>query len=732
MPNRFNVTLLGGSGALSISPEPGSTGMYDVTTMITVVLTPDSGFTFVNWTIKGVVVGTNPTIVVEMGRSDILLVGTLVGTDVPDFTYGLRLWTEHVDTQNKKTRLTLEQKDYAGASSEMISDSLRYSIGNMDASPVEPIITSQVIWNYMILPDSPNLDFLLTSDPREFRVTYYRGYVSDSVYDWVWVGYLKPSFSGRPEYKTRYKIQLTATDGLSDLKGYKARVAALNYTDAMTILAAVLKQTYKDPLPIKESVRVFETRMVSGLNKSLFNQFTINQDFIYKDEARFQAEGTQIVFNPSKDLYELLSNIVKSFVARLYQWNGHWHIVRVNEYLKPSLTFCKFNTNGVFVSQEIILNNQEFACIGNPFRKGEDDFNEFNVSLNLGSINRPEERSIITDDFGILSWYNPNPGRSSTLINSGNTLRFWEYINAVQFDGNRDSEVARIERVSNDTGVFPRFWGTANGLSDPQLSGMAWRFIEYNSTVKNADALALSLKFQVKRRHSSDRRVPFPNSHLAVLQISIGINYLSWDGATTFTWVTTPTKITIPIENTDAFNSLEIPEVTVPQDGKVELVLYQLVTVSGPRHRYIIDWDDIRLDLRRNDSLTYTKREAKAITNSQYSNVHPEFEVYIGDALTNLASAAIVLKDVAGTPVSEGWAREGITEIEPHLGIVLQDLVNIFGKNNYSISATTIENEHGPLDFSKAIEYKNKKCVILAAELDDRTGIWESQIYELE
>lgn len=736
MANRFNIYLSGGSATVNFSPAPGESGMYDVGTEITVVLTPNNGFTFVNWTINGVEVGTDETVIIEMGRSDILLIGNMTGVAVPDFTYGLRLWTEHKDTQNKKTRLTLEQKNYAGESSRMISDSLKYSIGAVDSDPAEVFITSKISWNYMVLPDSPNLDFLLTSDPREFRVTYYRGYVSDSEYDWIWVGYLKPSFLGKPEYKTRFKIQLTATDGISDLKGYKARLTEVDYTDGMTILASILKQSYKDPLTIKESVRVFEERMDSGVDKSLFNQFTLNENFIYKDEARFQAEGTQVVFNPSKDLYEALNTVIKSFVARIFQWNGSWYIVRINEYLKATLTFNTFDIDGVFVSQEDITNDQEFDCIGNPFRKGENDYNEFNVSLKLGSINRPDERAIIIDDFGPLSWYNPNPGRASTGSLTGNTLKFWSYINAVQFDGVRDSETARIEHVSNPTsgelGEFPRFWGTANGIADSQISGMAWRRIEYSSAVKNADALTFSARFQILRRGTSDSHIPPPDSHLVALEIKIGANYLEWDGVTTFTWTTTPTKITIPAENTRVFNDFQIPEIVVPEDGVVELTLFQLVTVSGTRHRYVLDWDDIKLDLRRNDALTYTKREAKSITNTQFANVYPEFEVYIGDALTNLSSSAIILKDVADDPVSENWFREGVTESEPHLGIVLQDLVNMLGKNNYSIEVTTIENEHGPLDFSKAVEYKGKKCLILAAELDDRTGIWEFQLYELE
>jgi hypothetical protein len=733
MGNRLNVVLTGGSGNITLSPQPGASGLYEFGTVVTVTLTLDSGFSFTNWTVNGSVVGTNVVVLITIARSDVLLKGLVVGEAIPEFDYGLRLWTEHVDITNKKTRLTVEQKDYVGTTTRIISDELSLSIGNIDSSPVETFVTSSLNWNYVVTPEIPSLDFLLTNDPREFRVKYYRGYVSDVEYDHIWIGYLKTSLISRPEYRTTYKVALVATDGIKDLQGYKTLINRINLTDAMTTIASLLKQTFRDPLPIKECVRVFEDRMTAGASDSVFNQYYLNEDFAYADDIRFQREGDQITFNPTKKVFDAIESCTKSFVTRVFQWNGYWYVVRVYEYTKGVLVMNSYSPDGVYIGTETVLNDQEFPCIGNPERQGEDDYTEFNAFLSLGSINRPAERSIIADDFSWLSWINPNPGRFGTSINTGNTLKYWLYINAVEFDGVRGSEVARIEHVSSiNSGEFPRFWGTANGLNDVNISGISWRSIEYNSAVKNADLLTVTLKFQCLRRGSSDRAVPLPGSHVAALQIRVGDKYLAWDGQVVFTWTTTPTKISIPIENTNVFNVMSISGVVIPGDGLVEFTLYQLVTVSGTRHRYIIDWDDISVALERNDALTYSKIEAKSITGKQFSNVFPDFEIFQGDAMTNLSSSAMILKDVVDNPVTESWSREGVVESEPLLAIVLQDLVNMFGKNNYSVSARIMERENGPLNFSKAITYKGKKCVILSADLDDRTGIWDFQFYELE
>lgn len=733
---RLNVFLEGGSGTVTLAPEPGASGMYETGDAVSISLEPGPGFSLVEWTIDGTQVSTNSPLIVNIGRSDIVVVGVLSGEILPSFDYGVRLTSKFVSITDKEARLILEEKDYTGSVLEAIAESVFYNIGKGDASPVETFVTSDLRWNYVIEKNNIDLDFLLTSDPRRFRVTYYRGYIDDNTYDFKWVGYLKPSFIERPEYKTTYKIGLTATDGLSDLKAYKSTIAAVDYTDAVSIIASLLKQSYRDPLPIKTSVRVFEERMDSTVNnQSPFLQYYLNEDFLYADETRFQAEGSQVVFNPSKNILEALESIVKSFVTRVFQWNAVWYVVRVFEYAKDTIRIANFNSDGDFLFSETILNNQTFPCIGNPRRRGQDDYTEFNVALNLGSINRPETRVIIEDDFGNLSWYNSNPGRPSTDVNTGNTLRRWLYKNATEFDGQRESETARVEHVSNPTsgafGQFPRFWGTADGIDDSDISGISWRVIEYGSAVKNANVLTLSVDFQVLRRGSGDRSVPLQGSHVAALEVKIGDNYLEWDGSTNFTWTLTPTKIEIPIENALVFNTLQIPGVVVPEDGSVELTLFQLVTISGTRHRYIIDWDNVNVSLEVNDALTYTKVEGKSITDEQYSNKYPTFEIFTGDALTNLSSSAMILKDVADNPVTETWQREGETESEPLIGLVLQDLQNIFGKNNYTISANILEREDGPLDFTKAIIYKGKKYIVLNASLNARTEEWALQFYQL-
>jgi hypothetical protein len=726
MANRLNVFLSGGTGTLILTPEPGETGFYALGDVVNVSIILDAGFTFTNWTINGVEVGTSTNVSVTIGRSDITLVANATGSSAEDFTYGLRLWDEFVDDQNRKNRIEIEEKNFTGEALRVTIKNPNYSIGTNDNYPDDIFITSKLSWDFQIEKGLPDLDFLLTLDPRRYRVKWFRDYVNPSTYGFIWVGYLKTEFLEREEYRSTYEISVVATDGISDFQGYLAPVTGLDFTNAATILAELLNASFKDALPIRECIRVFENRMDVGDVYSLLEQFTVNPDCLFVDDVRFQQEGTFLIYNPSKNLTDALTTMLSSWICRVFQWNGYWYIIRVMEYVKDNLRLTTFNTSGIRTAQLNLTAKDSFACIGNQTRRGETGFTRFNTFLKLGSINRPESRDILSEDFGPEFWYNPNP-RSA-----GDTLRRWDYINAVVFNGDRESEFAGVERTTELGNVFPRFWGTANGVADTNLSGIKWNNYFGRAAVRNADTISIECRFQVKRRGSADPAIPPAGTHLAGMQLKIGPDYLSWDGSTTFTWTTTPTNIFFPVNNTDVFNQVSIQSIVVESDGEVELTLFQLVTVSGTRHRYVVDWDDVIINLSRNDALAYKEIRAKAETEIKYSNEFENRETFIGDALTNLSSSAIILKDVANDPVSELWERQGETESEPLLGVVLADMVNLFGKNNYMIRAEIKESEAGKsLDFRKGLTYRGVPYVLTSASLDVRSGIWEMQAFQM-
>jgi hypothetical protein len=114
------------------------------------------------------------------------------------------------------------------------------------------------------------------------------------------------------------------------------------------------------------------------------------------------------------------------------------------------------------------------------------------------------------------------------------------------------------------------------------------------------------------------------------------------------------------------------------------------------------------------------------VTSNPYSNVHPDYETYIGDAVTNNSASAITLL-TAGDPVSEGWTRDGIEDL-PLLDLIVQDLANLKGRTNLRILAKL---ERKDIEPYRAVLYKGRYWAILSYQLDCRRGTARIELFDL-
>ena len=191
---------------------------------------------------------------------------------------------------------------------------------------------------------------------------------------------------------------------------------------------------------------------------------------------------------------------------------------------------------------------------------------------------------MLVEDFEARSWGPAvdGGGRPSTNLQlNGTVLKNWDYVNAQVFDGQRDSEYARVQRVSIPHGTastVAQIWGTANGVNDPLMSYIQF-WDERNTTFNDADVISVGAKFIIMRRGSGDANIPAPFSHVVGVTLKIGSSYLQRVTDTTFGWTTTPTIMTFPVNNTNVENVIDIKEIVVPETGTVEFRLHQLITV---------------------------------------------------------------------------------------------------------------------------------------------------------
>jgi hypothetical protein len=106
------------------------------------------------------------------------------------------------------------------------------------------------------------------------------------------------------------------------------------------------------------------------------------------------------------------------------------------------------------------------------------------------------------------------------------------------------------------------------------------------------------------------------------------------------------------------WNSIAINNVLVPVDGDVEIRLYQLICNGGTPNRYVVRYDDLSLKIEKTSGLSLAKLGVKAVTGSPYANVHPDYNTFIGDAITSNSASAIRLINLDNV-VSEDTKRPG-------------------------------------------------------------------------
>lgn len=723
------VFPLDGSGTITLSPQ-SNFGFYEAGDLIDVTITPDDGFTFVEWKDGTTTVSATASFTYTMPERDAILIAYFSGTATTPSTYGTKYFFEYCPVsganRGNKTRIEIQEKDFVGSAEERRIGEVAFRLGNDNGDLLEPVIGSSLDFSLAVFTGS-EYDEFLDADPKKFRVNYYRNYTNASTYDFKWTGFLITDVLEKPDFDEVYFMDMTATDGLKTLDSRLLVLEAVTGLRVPQLIASVLRQDFPDPLPVVENIQVHESRMNSAL--STLNQLSINSTRLYKDDIQAFFDDSGLQFNTSVDLKTAITRCLRSFVSRVYQWNEKWYVQRLMELDKGSLILNEFDDEGTFSASSTLSNDQALTCslVDRARITGQLAYTEVNASLELGEITVPSLNEILVEPFDLRSWFYTEAG--------GWKLRKWLYIRTVPFDGVRDNDIARLEYVSNptsgETGVFARFWGTANSTSDANIS-----YIEYDSStaplaisrvaVEGANKVSIGAKFQILRRGSSDALVPPLLSHSVAIQVQIGTQYLIESTPNVFTWTSTPTLVTFPVENTGVFNTILISDVDVPEDGAVILRLCQLITNVGTRHRYIIDWDDAYIALSQNDSLTNERVIVKGVSETPYPNVLDTYETFLGDAFTNLSASAFKLQDVANTPVTELWSRDGIESL-PLLEIIVQDLANLFIKKNYRARLAY----YGDIDFRKSVEYEGYNWIINSARLDDYNGRWELDLFRL-
>jgi hypothetical protein len=525
--------------------------------------------------------------------------------------------------------------------------------------------------------------------------------------------------------------KFTATDGLKSFES--TRVNAFIFPgpilgNALSGVVGALNQSFKNFRPVNIICNFFENRM--NPLEGMFEQFSLPNAAYWNDgdRVKFTDDGG-FIQNDQLYISETLDRLLNPFLCRSYLYDNEFWVVRTPELRNAETNGIKYNTDITINSTFEIENDLEIDCIINdPERTSRRVFTEFTAKLKIGVLFNETKGSVYEAKFQTDEWFvqnalQPYPGRF--------TLIYWQYINARptnQPTSTPTGETALIQFAEDACKIWTT--STSAGAADSNVSfvrlstdSTTGRKIEIAEEIANKIGISFKYKLLNVSENTPANTV---SSHNIGIVLKIGGSYLKRVGATGFEWVSTFNVVQFTCLNVNAFNTIDIPNLNVPETGEVEFRFYQLLlNANVTRHRYAVVFDDLKINIEQNSALQLNEISTKAVTESPYSYVFPEYETFIGDTITNLSASAIRL--ISDGSVSETWTRDGVEEL-PLLDVITIELANLFGFRNRRIIGTLERVKPYPY---QSVQYDGSLWMVVAIEWDTFRDKWKVELFEL-
>jgi hypothetical protein len=546
-------------------------------------------------------------------------------------------------------------------------------------------------------------------------------------------GFIAPDFITSPYSSGNKLFEFTAIDGLKGLDSIRSDFATWPdpRTEALSAVVGALNQSFVDKRNTFVGVNIHETRMDDTITP--FRQFNVPLNAIYTDGETAKFTNGVRIENEQLYLKETIERMVNPFLARVFLWKDTFYVIRLNEYNQLTYQAFTFDPNQSLLLSETIVNGDDInADINRPEETARRVFTEFNAFLNLGVLDRDSQGGVFDAKFLSTEW---NLNSVASPYPNTYQLLLWGYhmaIPSLQPSSVPSGNTALVQYVSDSSGEYCQIWTTTTtaGASDPNIS---YIFANTNSTggaitiaQENANTISMTFEYMVERVGSAYPVSPGAGTHAVGIMLKVGNQYLFRDTSTTFAWTPTVTVMQFAVTTGSVWNSIAINNVLVPVDGDVEIRLYQLICNGGTANRYVIRYDNLSLKVEKTAGLSLAKLGVKAVTGSPYANVHPDYNTYIGDAITSNSASAMQLL-IAGNPVTEEWSRDGV-EALPLLDIIVQELANLKGRTNYRVLATLERREIEPW---RSFLFNGRYWALVSYQLNCRTGTAQIELYDL-
>ena len=302
-----------------------------------------------------------------------------------DYTYAVR-WRAEFDARLKeiedfKYRIDILERDYVGAVTEVkgTEEPIVISYQGENEGKYKEIISSKATIGLTVTTPGEFED-MFTGDERQFLINFYIDEGAGLVLEWT--GYVLQETYEEDWAAAPYYIKFIATDGLGDIDS-----ETYNIPDSIVKGSASLIEIISQCLA--------PTDLNLNIN-SCINRFEINHDTAATDDPLAQTYFDTYFLN-GKTKAEILTNILRSFGARIFQSATEWWIVSIEDTVSSTLPYRTFDSNGTYVSNSSVSplidldypeNLTDRVCwSGTPLMRIKNGYKDAIITHNLGLVN---------------------------------------------------------------------------------------------------------------------------------------------------------------------------------------------------------------------------------------------------------------------------------------------------------------------------------------------------------
>lgn len=489
-----------------------------------------------------------------------ILVDVLISED-----YGPIYRLEYNDTYNlTTTKVDITKRGYVGAVTEIKggSNGFQLMLRGDSSDKFISLMSTQGELHLTSETDQFFID-LYTNDPNLYRLNYYK----DN--DLKWTGKVLP-FIYSEDYKSPpYYVNVTATDGLAELKDFyllkKDGFPMYGTMSLIKIVAFCLNKLNLD-LNIRVACNMYATGMATTAADDPLDQAYVDLECFY-----IEQKGQEV------SLDFVLKSILDAFGCRIIQWEEKWHIIRVEE-MTASYDWREFDYNGDYVTNgttnpvvDIEYPTQDTVMFtSTPSFEMQPGAGTIRSDYSLGL----KDNILENGDFSIEYKFVKSPTRGDggyqpVLNKRGWTLHLSDYPLFDTFEPtsiNEDGNIAWV--LSNDSNIL-----------DSENAGEASIISSYY-TVKMGAYNSISIKIRYNLSQSLGEEIygnrikgRFPYIKVR-LRVKYGSRYLTSFGS----WTTTDTTVDFIETKLDEWVDREViayqPDTGTPVDGmlfRVEL-----------------------------------------------------------------------------------------------------------------------------------------------------------------